>query len=445
MSGTSDQKMPIDDSDSSFYTDDNEFCVQRNGHRICVNPTRIFTSAFESMIDMFGKYYVLYQYFQDEESEKYFAMLGESEWNFWFNHIITQLRRLQTSPDWKQNGELDKIDDAMLWICSVTLLKTSEYSLFRVPTQFFHALASCIDTLAPRLPHSDFIVNVVDICTILVNNQSSVLKMIEKSGLLVQILRCSTKSLNRTTSIYRLYTLLSSDFNFIEKQFKPGQPCDDIVRKILVGKEGHSNPDPKVLNFLQTISQLADKIQAVLLDDPNIGKRSLAVCMFCNTTKSKHSMKLCSQCRTTFYCSKECQRNDWKTHKPHCQPSSFSRANSDIFHKIVDRFLIDHHDAIVLKVHETGYKLEELVLELDFAPDEFGVAPALSDPPQFEVLSVKNAHKYLQKKYPNLLLTLERLKARSLENHLNEIHLPCFCNSNEVITLKGWTLYAKKG
>ncbi|EIW78297.1 hypothetical protein CONPUDRAFT_167333 [Coniophora puteana RWD-64-598 SS2] len=28
----------------------------------------------------------------------------------------------------------------------------------------------------------------------------------------------------------------------------------------------------------------------------------------------------CSQCGITFYCSSECQRDHWKTHKPNCHP-----------------------------------------------------------------------------------------------------------------------------
>ena len=440
MSGTSDQKMPIDDSDSSFYTDDNEFCVQRNGHRICVNPTRIFTSAFELPVVMLGTYYIIFEYFSDEASQKYITMLDESEWSFWINHVITQLRKLQMSPEWKQNGELDKNDDVMLIICSFIFLrpyelgmKSSEKSPLRVPKEFFHALTSCIDTLTPRLPHKDFISHVVGICTIFVNNQSNMLKLIEESGLFVQVLRCSTMSLNDMDSTYELYNLLTSHFNFIETKFKPGQPCGDMVRKILAGKEGHSNPDPKVLNFLQTISQLADKIQALLLDDPKIGYRTEDMCEFCNTAKSKHSMKLCGQCRITYYCSKECQRKHWKTHKLDCQRYSFSKKHVDTFHKIIDRFFIDNHDAIGLKVHEMGYKFEELVLEVDFAPDEFGLAPALSDPPQFQVHCVKNAHEYLQKRYPKHLL--ESLKVRNLENP-NEIYLPCLCHSTQAMLLK---------
>ena len=39
------------------------------------------------------------------------------------------------------------------------------------------------------------------------------------------------------------------------------------------------------------------------------------VCSVC----SKEGAKKCSRCKTQFYCSKECQKKDWKTHKSICR------------------------------------------------------------------------------------------------------------------------------
>ena len=187
MSGTSDQKMPIDNkSDLSFYTDDNKFRYRN----ICVSPTKIFTSTFakinlikentvrimtrtrynQTVIDDITliQYALLHEYFSNDASEKYILILDKSEWKFWFIHVITQLRRLQTSPLWKKDGKIDRNDKFMLCVCFRIFFlsytwKLSEKS-FRVPKEFFYELASCIDTLTPRLPQSDFVHRALDIC-----------------------------------------------------------------------------------------------------------------------------------------------------------------------------------------------------------------------------------------------------------------------------------------
>lgn len=38
------------------------------------------------------------------------------------------------------------------------------------------------------------------------------------------------------------------------------------------------------------------------------------LCAVCN----KPSILLCSRCRTIYYCSQDCQRSDWREHKPNC-------------------------------------------------------------------------------------------------------------------------------
>ena len=281
MSDRSDQKISIEKSYSAFYTADNEFCYQRYGKQIRVNPTKIFTSTFKSMnatveehekdgmtrdVVLGNHYSVLNAYFFCDTSEKYIAMLDESEWTFWFNHVNTQLRKVQTSPQWKQDGNLGRNDMLMIGVCYFFFEYSSEFKLLgksslQVLKEFFHALASCIDKLTSRLPHSDFIQVFTGICDTFEKTDSTTWKLLEKSGLLAHFLRCSTMPLDDMKFTYSFYTDLIRQFNFIEKEFKVGQPCGDVVRKILAGKEGHSNPDPKVLDFLQAILQLADETQ----------------------------------------------------------------------------------------------------------------------------------------------------------------------------------------
>ena len=37
--------------------------------------------------------------------------------------------------------------------------------------------------------------------------------------------------------------------------------------------------------------------------------------------------KKCSVCRSTYYCSRECQRKNWSKHKTQCQPPDSSKIN----------------------------------------------------------------------------------------------------------------------
>ncbi|TCD61260.1 hypothetical protein EIP91_008693 [Steccherinum ochraceum] len=52
-----------------------------------------------------------------------------------------------------------------------------------------------------------------------------------------------------------------------------------------------------------------------LRDDRNPGK----FCMFCSKAELKASLSKCARCKFVFYCSRECQKADWKVHKPTCQ------------------------------------------------------------------------------------------------------------------------------
>lgn len=53
-----------------------------------------------------------------------------------------------------------------------------------------------------------------------------------------------------------------------------------------------------------------------------IGQSSMFVCANCLRTESEEGkgLKSCSKCLLTFYCSKECQKDHWKSaHKKECK------------------------------------------------------------------------------------------------------------------------------
>jgi MYND finger len=49
----------------------------------------------------------------------------------------------------------------------------------------------------------------------------------------------------------------------------------------------------------------------------------------CNTCGKTSSLMNCKRCKSVAYCSADCQRLDWKTHKPSCQRKEFAGAACD--------------------------------------------------------------------------------------------------------------------
>ena len=43
-----------------------------------------------------------------------------------------------------------------------------------------------------------------------------------------------------------------------------------------------------------------------------------AACVVCGAHGANTTLRRCSRCRTSYYCSTECQQQDWPTHKLEC-------------------------------------------------------------------------------------------------------------------------------
>ncbi len=227
------------------------------------------------------------------------------------------------------------------------------------------------------------------------------LKKIENTGLFTQLIRCCTMKYIDSidaAAVYYCFNELMRCIVLINKKFKIGQPCGDIIRDILSKEDGqHKNLNPKVVTYLQNISQFAEMSQ-----DSNKSKfhKECGYCLDC-----KNALMLCTRCNSTYYCSKECQEIDWKMHKKICEETSKNVVKSrQIKNNIRVSFVRDNAlnilDAAVDVVENTGIKMSDIVLEVDYVVDEeTGVVPALADPPQFVI---KDINAYFDKGRPYL-------------------------------------------
>jgi len=58
--------------------------------------------------------------------------------------------------------------------------------------------------------------------------------------------------------------------------------------------------------------------------------RHVCASLSCATAEKYDADRLCAGCRSVFYCCSECQRDDWKGHKPACRVATAEREASQI-------------------------------------------------------------------------------------------------------------------
>jgi TPR repeat protein len=58
--------------------------------------------------------------------------------------------------------------------------------------------------------------------------------------------------------------------------------------------------------------------------------RHVCASVSCATAEKYDADRLCAGCRSVFYCCPECQRDDWKGHKPACRVATAEREASQI-------------------------------------------------------------------------------------------------------------------
>mmetsp|Transcript_14247 Transcript_14247/g.16143 ORF Transcript_14247/g.16143 Transcript_14247/m.16143 type:complete len:489 (-) Transcript_14247:583-2049(-) len=333
-------------------------------------------------------------------SESLVANLPAKEIESWVDFATMLLRDRSKDPKYIKNATLQAFDMDLL----NALLHTGNHvRILEVGLErgLFHALAGLIAARkAPNMPNDETAESFCTIYASIVKNMTNksacyyspekILKLMEDTGLLAQFIRCSTVPFRSwdKDNIYHMYVHLLNCQVLIRKKFKRGQPSGDVIDAILMRKDGHKTfRDQKVLTNLRSMQKIAVDIDFISRKGGD-----LSMCRYCNELGEGY--QTCSRCLTTRYCSRECQKKDWKGHKPYCHPmskelSSAKKSENALLMSFLDKYRMTLGKAFADKMKETGLDMSELLLELNFYAGFDGTglctAPSLRDPPEFKI------------------------------------------------------------
>lgn len=268
-------------------------------------------------------------------------------------------------------------------------------------------------------------------------------RKLESCGMLAQFIRCSTvppSEDREDLGLFKCYDELVHCQVLIKKKFKKGQPCGDLIIDILNGKDGHGHKHPnmtrgKIKQYLTSIARLADLMQPTDQhqqlksqqgdgdgsgggdgdgdgdDSSTAGSKAKIImnkiCRHCSnsglTAEFQKSLQACSRCQQAYYCSKACQIADWKIHKKSCQTvSKTEKKKTDATQHTLMNFAKANYAEIMQEIvevcDEENLTKGEVLLEVDFMPDESGLAPALQVPAEF---TVARSRGYFEGSRPN--------------------------------------------
>eukprot|EP00978_Attheya_sp_CCMP212_P016325 scaffold42639_cov37-Attheya_sp.AAC.8 len=351
--------------------------------------------------------------------ELFRAHVPQAEIQVWVDHVIAELKKRTQDARWISTGTLENHDAFILIPCismfmhSVPVALAFEKDFFRVLADFVLARKGSGSGSGSNLPSAD----VSDTISLIVSNAiitclysfdkpwtaEKIFKKLEACGMLEQFMRCSTVPQEYDSSahgeskfapgLYKTYDELLTCIAFLKKKFKQGEPCGDCLSAILNGTDGHTPKRPSVMKKLKTIASYGE-----LLQPSGTKGDDLRICRHCNKMETSQefqmALKQCSRCGNAFYCSKECQVADWKSHKKYCKPVTKEHAKMQgASQQSLLNFANKHYVDIMVKMaeacDETGVKKGDMLVALDFMPDANGVVPVLESPPEFSIAPVR--------------------------------------------------------
>lgn len=307
--------------------------------------------------------------------------------------------QLATKPSWIPQGKLQEHDKLVLSQCFAMFSHELPVALAMESDNFFDVLKKFVEARMEASLHSQYfcesflsIVWQAFNTYMSTHDNSPTFEKLEERGILEAFLHCL---IFHCLTVPKLDAVLSERIDtilmqlqlcpsFLEKHFKRGDAYGDVLRVLPMMLEDQSGITNTRDNIFQTMKSIVLSMDSV----------ALRGCRFCCSEAYLSAMKVCSQCRTACYCSWECQKADWDLHKrecsltstPHTETATDMRSRLSNFMKDAGLGL---WFSIIEACDETGLGMQDIIVQLDFVPNEDGIVPALQKPPIYTVTSLR--------------------------------------------------------
>jgi hypothetical protein len=314
-------------------------------------------------------------------TEKIASGIPGSELRTFIEHARNTLDTLSTDRNWLRSGTVSMCHAKLLQAIACFANHPSFLNIFLSN----EGMEAVVKFYASRTKNDTPSHLVAKLIVLLVNNTLWGLEQqgvscekgfgtIEKTGLLGQFIRCVPVDPEWSAHIVRgLQTCLQ----LLKKKLKSGTPTGEILDAVIAGKDGPINEKGKAgLARLQGLARLSNINDAKYTD--------MKMCHHCNKLETLNLTKLmkCQRCKESYYCSKDCQVADWKSHKKTCKEQksaptiesrSASKTSSSTMWAFVKSNYFDIAKEVYKKTQEYNVPKKELFVDIDF----YGDAPAL--------------------------------------------------------------------
>jgi len=285
-------------------------------------------------------------------------------------HLEERLDIISSNNTWIRRGELSN-EDSMMLVVTFSLLGHKELGFLVMEDNVvvFPKLVSVLQ--ATSVAFSGSLADLV-----LTIRQSFLASMgpalgdaksyaqLEACGLLEQCLLAWTVPGRTSANSGFLDDLMGCPY-FIRKNFSRNSKVGQVLDGILAKRIGHEHPDPAICTKLSSIPRIAH------IAKPR--EHCALQCFLCSKS-TRHmpygrNLLECARCRAALYCSKECQREGWKTHKKDCKRNAKKTDYTSLM-RLTGGFCEKNYIAVMEglgnKIESKGHKLQDLALVLDF-------------------------------------------------------------------------------
>lgn len=338
--------------------------------------------------------YAIFQCMAEYPSPEVLERVPESQLSLLVDHFTDVFGTLTRSPRWMLTGVLEDWDRELLhsfvgWSRHPAAVRVMLKGAF-LPT-----LAAMLEACG-KLPSSPVCENVFAILYNLWTTMEdmgmaaeAIFKRFVKDGIMSQYLRCLAQPQLDPEVLQRqrvMVACLQQQSVLLLKYFNNDTEVGDMLSSLLA--QGPSSMQSVAYAFLSNLANVAKMV------DDHWSKPSVYRCNLCRRTgrsgtDAQTALLVCSRCKSVSYCSKECQRADWKAHKRTCEPKTANLAElADAESEMLRSFSLRHYCAIMkeirVQMERRGVDKGELILEVNFF-SQHGTAPAMMDPPQFKI------------------------------------------------------------